>query len=214
VKIENAEWLLAGGGAPPVLVEWEATPKVPSVTGKALNLVGEETCHTGAATGLQCGEILQVGVTQGGTENLIETSAKAQAGDSGAPEFARSKGGVLIQGTTTTGGGSLALGGNGNLTLGSNLITGFPAGPVGNTTCDLITEMQAMWPVPIEGKGIPAKTTVKNCEDGVSANIEMSAAATENGVGTVITVGHTVLSSYEPMSQIEAVYTGQTLLVK
>jgi hypothetical protein len=58
-------------------VEWEATPKVASVIGRAPGKEGEETCHTGASSGLQCGEILRVGATHTGTENLIETSAKA-----------------------------------------------------------------------------------------------------------------------------------------
>lgn len=213
VKIENAAWLLAGGGVPAFLVEWEAAPKVTGVIGEAVNKVGEETCISGATSKLQCGEVLQTGVTAAGTKNLIETSVKAAAGDSGGPEFVRTKGGVLIQGTIVSGEGAFAFSGKGKLTTGSTEITAFPEG---KEACKKITEMKAKWPTgtPIEGIGVPAKTTVTLCkETGATATITMSAAATETGEKTV-TIGRLNLATYEPLARIKTVFAGQALLVK
>jgi hypothetical protein len=218
VKIEKAEWLQAGGGAPAKLVEWKATPKVMSVVGKAANKVGEETCLTGASSGaVHCGVILRTGAFRSKTENLIETTADGASGDSGAPEFASSTKGIVIQGTYV-GGGKETISGPGTLTNGSNQITSYPSAVEGGgTTCGEITTMKGQWPtVPVEGKGIPAKTTVTKCKEeaGAVTTIEMSAKATENGSKVEITIGYKELGWYEPMSQIEAVYKGQALLVK
>jgi hypothetical protein len=213
VKIENAAWLLVGGGAPAFLVEWEAAAKVAGVIGEAANKVGEETCISGATSKLQCGEVLQTGVTANGTKNLIETSIKAAEGDSGAPEFARTKGGVSIQGTIVSGEGAFAFVGEGKLTTGSTEITAFPQG---KEACKKIAEMKTKWPtgVPIEGAGVPAKTTVTECkETGATATIKMSAAATETGVKPV-TIGRLNLAFYEPLARIKTVFAGQALLVK
>jgi hypothetical protein len=221
VKIENGEWLLEGGSALPVLVEWAATPKAPSVIAQASNLVGEETCHTGAASGaVLCGEILRKGDVEtdhGEVKNLFETTVTGQGGDSGGPEFVRSKGGlILIQGVYLGGAGSKAIRGPGNLTKGGKEITGYPKETQrGKTACQEITDMEKLWKAPVEGEGVPAKTTVTKCkiEANNTATIEMSAAATKTG-RVEVTIGHTTLGAYEPMRQVEAVYVGQTLLVR
>jgi hypothetical protein len=186
---------------------------VTGVIGEAANKVGEETCISGATSKLQCGEVLQTGVTAAGTKNLIETNVKAAAGDSGGPEFVRTKGGVLIQGTIVSGEGAFAFSGKGKLTTGSTEITEFPEG---KEACKKIGEMKTKWPtgVPIEGAGVPAKTTVIECrETGATATIKMSAAATETGAKTV-TIGRLNLASYEPLARIKTVFAGQGLLVK
>jgi hypothetical protein len=219
VKIENAEWL-AKGSAPPVLVEWEAKPKVTDIVGKAASKVGEKTCFTGAKSGaVHCGEILRTGATRREgpmTKNLVETTADSVGGDSGAPEFVRVAKGVEIQGVFVAG-GSFDFSGPGNLTIKTKQITGFPTGKPGEpTTCEDVTTMKGQWPtVPIEGKGILAKTTVTNCtpEAGGVSTIEISANATGTAKNTV-TVGYKELGWYEPMSQIEAKYPGQALLTK
>jgi hypothetical protein len=152
-----------------------------------------------------------------GNRKPDRNQCKGIEGDSGGPEFLRTKAGDLIQGTVVGGAGSNAIRGGAELTKGSNLVEEFPEG---KTACKEITEMKTLWKVtgvPIEGKGIPAKTIVKECKEvGATATIEMSGAATEAGVNVQVTIGHTVLSAYEPMSQIEAVpqYKGQILLVK
>ncbi len=77
--------------------------------------------------------------------------------------------------------------------------------------------MKGQWPtVPIrETKGILPNTTMTNCteEAGGVSTLEMSTKATETAKITV-TFGYEELSWYEPMSQIEAKYPGQTLLTK
>ena len=212
VKVENAaEWLLAGGGAPPLLVEWKATPTVTRVVGQAENNVNERTCTTGASSGATiCGLVLKLGATSGGIENLVETSAAGIGGDSGAPAFAPSTGGVLIQGVVVAA-GALASVGTGDLTSGSKMITGYPGG----TICGRIATWKTMWPtVPVSGSGIPADATVEECtEAGGSATITMSATAQLTGESE-ITIGYVGLGWYEPMSQIEAVYPGQALVMK
>jgi hypothetical protein len=73
-----------------------------------------------------------------------------------------------------------------------------------------------MWPaVPVAGAGIPAKATVKKCteEAGDVTTIEMSEKATKTA-NVEVTLGYKELGWYEPMSQIEAMYPGQSLLVK
>lgn len=211
VKIENGEWLLAGE-APPVLVQWEIAPKVSAVVGQTASVAGDETCMSGAVSGLQCGEVLKVGATVEGVKNLVLASVKVAQGDSGAPEFRLTKGGVLIQGTLVKGSGSFAFSGLGTLTNGSGQIKKFPEG---NNACKKITEMKTMWEaaVPISGTGVPAKTTVTACNEELSglAAIDMSAAATESGV-KLVKIGQGALAAYEPMSQIEAMFPGQTLL--
>lgn len=212
VKIENASWLLPGGGAPPLVVEWETTPKLASVVGEAASLPREEVCMTGARSRLQCGEVLQTGVTKEGVKNLVETSIKAVQGDSGAPVLVRIEGGdVQVQGVLVTGEGEDVIKEPATTTNGSDQITGFPNG---KEACEIIAEMKTKWvPGPaVEGSGIPAGTKVTECKEvGATATIKMSAAATLTGVRT-ITIGYRNLSSYEPMSQIKAVFTGQTLL--
>lgn len=226
VKIEDPRtWLLATGGAPPLLVEWEATPKVTSVVGEATNRAGEATCISGAVSGLQCGKVLQVGVTQElqngrRVENLIETNVKVRRGDSGAPEFVQTRGGVLIQGTAVNGEGrrtwpetSGAL--KGTLTMNSSVITRVTPG---TETCEKIAEYNVRWTpgpeVTTTGTGIPAETTVSTCRVvGVEAEIRMSAAATQTGSRT-LTLGYANIAGYEPMSQIRAVFTGQTLVMR
>jgi hypothetical protein len=212
VKIEQAGWLLTGGIAPPLLVEWKTPPTVTSVLGGAENKVNERTCFTGAASGSTiCGVVLKLGATGAGTANLIETTAMGLEGDSGSPEFAPSTGGVLIQGVFVVA-GEEAMRGVGDLVSGSDMITGYPEG---RTTCEKIARWKTMWPtVPIAGTGIPAETIVEECKEvGADATIKMSKTATVTGESTV-TIGYTQLGWYEPMSQIEAVYTGQTLRVK
>lgn len=215
VKIESATWQLKGGGVPPYLVEWEATPNVTAVLGKAANKIGEETCFSGSVSGaVHCGTIVGTKGTRKGTVNLIETTATGSKGDSGGPEFVRTKGGVLIQGTVV-GIGAQTFEGPGTLTKGGNKITMFPAGEEGDTTCEEMTKMESIWAhVPAQGTGIPASTNVSNCTEANSkASLEMSANATAGGSGILITVGYKVLSWYEPITQIESVF-GQTLLVK
>jgi hypothetical protein len=210
VKVENTAWSPA-----PILVEWGAAPKVVSVVGKAANKVGEVTCMSGITSGLRCGEVVQLDVTRKGTANLIETSVSGVKGDSGGPEFGRTAGGVLIQGVYTIGEAYNYRDATGNLTVGSNLITEVPEA---KKTCDTIAAMKTEWTtagVPIEGNGINPKTTITECkEPGANAEIKMSAAATKTGGKVAITIGHTTLSDFEPMSQIEAAYPDQTLLVK
>ncbi len=220
VKIENAEWL-AKGSAPPVLVEWEAKPKITDIVGKAANKVGEKTCFTGARSGaVVCGVILKTGATRSGTKNLIETTAYGEGGDSGAPEFVRAAKGVEIQGTYD-GKSKQTVFGPGNLTIKENKVRSFPSGnknpPDETTTCEDFTTMKGLWPtVPIEGQGIPPNTTATNCteEAGDVSTIEMSANATETVAKVTVTFGYENLGWYEPMSQIEAEYKGQTLLTK
>jgi len=217
VKIENAAtWLLGGGGDPPFLVEWEPTPKVTPVLGEAENLAGEATCMSGAVSGLQCGKVLAVGVNRSGVANMNETSVKAALGDSGAPEFVQVLGGVLVQGVLSTISGRTFTN-VGKLTNGSTLIREVP---LGEETCNKIAEYKLLWQpgpeVTATAAGIPAETTVTECKEelaGLEATLRMSAAATETGLRT-LKIGYTNLSWYEPMSQIKAVFPGQTLLVK
>jgi hypothetical protein len=215
-KITNTAWLLANGGAPPFLAEWEPRPKVTSVVGKAANLEGEETCLSGSATGRRCGKILRVGVTEAGHENLVETSIRASSGDSGGPVFTSGLGlGAAIQGTLVSAEGFRYRDEGGTLTRDSNLIT-----EVSNatSTCREINEMKTKWPVtgvPVEATGVPAETIVERCLEA-NATVEMSQRATVGGDNILIIFGHTDLSYFEPLSQIEAVprYAGQRLLTK
>jgi hypothetical protein len=208
VKIENNEWLLRGG-LPAMLVEWQTTPREAAVIGKALNLVGELTCHVGAATRLQCGKILRTGATVNGIANLIETSARAEQRDSGGPEFLPGAQGALIQGVATLGEGALAFKEPARVTSGSPVITG-----IAPLACPFIAEMEVRWPAPVTGTGIPAGATVKTCNETMTESvIEMSASATQTGTPTV-TVGYETTSSFEPISQVEALFSGQTLLVQ
>lgn len=221
VKVENQEWLLPTGSVPPVIVEWlEPTPAIPSVAGEAANKVGETTCHTGVVSKLQCGTILRIGempelelaeklLTR---ENLVETTAKSEVGDSGGPEFAPGEGTVSMQGTVVSG-GKFTDEGEANLTNGSPSITEFPEGSI---ACKDVKKMKELWAVPVKAtKGIPAGATVTKCEEtGATATIEMSVAATETVKNRTITFGHSTLSWYEPMSQIKAAFPGQALLVK
>lgn len=217
VKIENAvTWLLGGGGDPPFLVEWEATPKVTPVLGEAANLEGEATCISGAVSGLQCGKVLAVGVGRGGVANMNETSVKITSGDSGAPEFVQVLGGVLVQGVVSKSSGR-TFPSSGELSNGSTLIKKVPSG---TETCTEINKYKLLWQpgpeVTATAAGIPAETTVTQCIEelgGLEATLRMSAAATQTGVRT-LTIGYANLSWYEPMSQIKAVFPGQTLLVK
>jgi hypothetical protein len=214
VKIEKAEWLWKGS-APPVLVEWELTPKIAPITGTAFNNVGEKTCFSGSQSGLHCGEILRTGATgPSGLTDLVETTIHGINGDSGAPEFAPGKA-VLIQGVYVEKGGD-AKTGEGRLTEKSHEITGFPLEP-GNT-CTEIEEMVLKWKTaPIKGPGIPAGAVVTHCkaETGppTSATLTMSAEATKTGLASM-TFGREELGWYEPMSQVEAKFPGQALLVK
>jgi hypothetical protein len=220
VKIENAEWLLAGGSAPPVLVEWvlgPLAPQVRTVWGAAANRRNEATCFTGAKSGLHCGEILRTGATSPfGVRNLVETTADGEGGDSGAPEFAPGRS-TLVQGIFIKG-GTITASARGKLTANSTEVTGFPKGEPGDTTCEEITKLKEWWlTVPIEGEGIPANTNVTGCREVVgppaSATLEMSLRATRTSE-VQVTYGRKVLGWYEPMSRIEAKYPGQALLVR
>jgi hypothetical protein len=223
VKIGNVNWLLPAGGVPAVLVEWrEPLPIVTSIIGVVSNKVGKVgdiTCHTGIKTRLQCGRILRIGEPPSlagyqllTKEELVETSAKSEKGDSGGPVFEPVEGEVRMQGVEV-GAGKYSDRGQGNLTNEINLITEFPEGAV---VCNDIKKMGELWPAPVEAeKGIPGETTVKSCTvTGATASIEMSNPATETIKDLWITIGHPTLSWYEPMSRIEAAYPGQALLVK
>lgn len=212
VKIENTEWLLTGGGVPPVLVEWGEPPRIAYATGIAENLVREETCHSGATSGLQCGKILRTGVTESGTENLIEASGKLESGDSGSPEFVKIGSRVLIQGVAKSGDGFLTLEGEADVTEKSKLVTEL----LGEQTCAVIGTMKAMWPsVPIAGDGIPDNALVTKCakEAGAPAIVEMNEEATATDTKVNVVIGYTELFYYEPISQVKALFPGQTLLV-
>jgi hypothetical protein len=218
VKIENAAtWLLGGGGGdPPFLVEWETTPKVTPVIGEASNLEGEATCMSGAVSGLKCGKVLAVNVNRSGVANMDETSVKVASGDSGAPEFVQVLGGVLIQGVVSKSGGR-TFANVGKLTNGSTLIKELPNGA---ETCTKVNEYKLLWEpgpeVTATAAGIPAETTVTECKEelgGLEATLRMSAAATQTGLRT-LAIGYANLSWYEPMSQVKAVFPGQTLLVR
>lgn len=217
VKIEEMGWLVGGVAASPFAVEWgEGGPKVMPVVARAANSEGEETCLSGAVSGLQCGVVLRTGATYPGTPemtNLVETTIKSAQGDSGAPEFVRGLGGLLIQGVAVAGGGKTFTGTGLLMNLGfrvENL-------PEGKLTCERVLAMKTMWllaGVPITGLGIPANTTIEQCteETGNRANLLMSAQATVSGLRAVI-FGRSVLQWYEPLSRIEAVYPGQELVV-
>jgi hypothetical protein len=78
-------------------------------------------------------------------------------------------------------------------------------------------EMKKDWTsVPIKAtKGIFPNTTMTNCTEELEdvSTLEMSNNATETANVTV-TFGYEEVGWYEPMSQIEARYPGQTLLTK
>jgi hypothetical protein len=216
VKIENAEWRLAGGGTPPVLVEWEAKPKITNIVGEAANKVGEETCFTGAISGLECGgKILNTdAVGPLGTEHLIETTTvEGSKGDSGAPEFVRAAKGVEIQGVFVQGGENWRSG-DAKLTVKTKEIKEFPEGEL---TCDRFKEMSKLWPsVPIKGvKGVQAGTTMTGCTEAAdgTATINISLEATETAE-VEVTFGYKELGWYEPIGRIKTKYPGQVLLKK
>ena len=73
---------------PALVTEWNASPEKPhAVEGVEEAVEGEIVCHEGAATGEQCGKIVALYVTNGFTENLVETGACSAGGDSGGPYF-------------------------------------------------------------------------------------------------------------------------------
>ena len=224
IKIDkpNSEWLLRNNVAPTELVEWAdggAKPKIVQVVGRGTSKVGEESCQSGAKSGLHCGVILASPAKDSeGTANLVETSASAVSGDSGAPVFKQGKGGVDIQGILTDG-GAFTDGAKGYVDEGSSKITALP-----ENVCKVFMEMEARWKdapksvrVPVEGPGIPPKTTATGCEvKNFLATVSMSKGATTTPPGNPVgvTIGHKELMWYEPMSRIEGKYPGQSLVVK
>lgn len=217
IKIENAEWLLKGGAAAPLLVEWQGEGKagtVASVAGAvAENKLGEERCHTGAVSDeVECGKIVNVSATFAGVEKLVETSMTAEEGDSGGPVYTRSGKAVNIAGVLTSK-GDFFENDQGEVKKGEPQIKGITEAKV---VCGNIEKMEKNWTVPISGEWIPPNTTIvaKGCkrEVGEIATITMSANAENTDKETNFTYGYKHLAAYEPMGQIEALYKGQTLL--
>lgn len=137
---------------------------------------------------------------------------KAEEGDSGGPVYARSGKGVEIAGVLTAKGDFYSPLFAGNLMNGSPEIKAIAEASV---VCTDVKNMEKEWPVPITGEWIPPGTTVKKCveEAGDIATITMSANAEKTDTDIKFTIGYEHLSAYEPMSQVEALYKGQGLLV-
>lgn len=221
VEIENAEWLLPKGAAPALLVEWEMTPKVAVVTAQKVSAAGEETCFTGSQSGLHCGEILRTAAADPmGTVNTVETNISGIGGDSGAPEYKPETGifpkhAAVIQGIyIEKKAGGQTKEAKGKLKNGVAEVTEWKVEP--KAACAEINKMKEKWGtrVPIEGNGIPPKTTVTECvEAGATATLKMSNKATKEEE-VEVTVGQKELGWYEPMSEIDAKYPTQKLVTK
>jgi uncharacterized protein YacL (UPF0231 family) len=221
VEIENSEWLLPKKAAAVLLVEWEATPKVAVVTKQKVSAAGEETCFTGSQSGLHCGEILRTAAADPtGTVNTVETTINGVGGDSGSPEYKPEAGvfpkhAAIIQGIFIEGkDGGQTKKAKGKLKNGIAEITEWKQAP--KEACAEINKMKEKWgtKVPVEGTGIPPKTTVTECVEAVATTtLKMSNKATKEEE-VEVTVGQKELGWYEPMSEIDARYPVQKLLTK